>query len=87
MTLTDVTETALAVLVIGGIVVVAVYDAIVGKPVQIPPELYGFGGIVIGAFFRGRSVNGTIGKLTAALQQSTPIAVAEPPVPPVGPAA
>jgi hypothetical protein len=86
MKVSDLTEAALAVLVVGGIVGVAAFDAIAGKPVSIPPELYGFGGIVIGAYFRGRSVNGTVAGLTAALQQSTPVAPAEPLVPHVPPA-
>jgi hypothetical protein len=79
------TEAILAILVVGGIVGVAVFDAFIGHTVSIPPELYGFGGIVIGAYFRGRSVNGTVAGLTAALQQSTPSALALPPVPPVSP--
>ena len=70
--ITDAVEALLALLVVGGIVTVAVYDAVAGKPVMIPPEVYGFGGIIIGAYFRGRSVNGTIAGLTSALQQSAP---------------
>jgi hypothetical protein len=80
----DLTEAILAVTVVGAIVAIAVYDAVTGKPVTIPPELYGFGGIIIGAYFRGRSVNGTISSLTAALQQSVPAAspaAATPPPP------
>ena len=75
--LSEVVEAVLAVIVVGGITAVAVYDGIAGHPVSIPPELYGFGGIVIGAYFRGRSINGTISGLTSALQQSAPV---QPPV-------
>jgi hypothetical protein len=77
----DLTEAMLAVLVVGGVVGIATFDAITGRPVTIPPELYGFGGIVIGAYFRGRSINGTISGLTSALQASVPAAAA-PPGPP-----
>lgn len=78
--ITDFTEALLAFLVVGAICAAIIYDAIAGKPVTIPPELYGFGGIIIGAYFRGRSVNGTIAGLTTALQQSTP--ASPPPAPP-----
>lgn len=72
MKVSDIVEAILALFVVGGIVAIAAYDAISGKPVNIPPELYGFGGIIIGAYFRGRSVNGTIAGLTTALQKSVP---------------
>lgn len=78
MKLSDVTEAILAVLVVAGIVAIAIYDAVLGHPVTIPPELYGFGGIIIGAYFRGRSINGTITGLTAALQNSVPASVVAP---------
>ena len=80
MKITDLTEALLAFLVVGAICAAILYDAVAGKPVAIPPELYGFAGIIIGAYFRGRSVNGTIAGLTSALQQSAP--VTPPPVPP-----
>ncbi len=69
----EITEALLALLVVGGIVGIALYDGIAGKPVAIPPELYGFGGIVIGAYFRGTSsTNGVVGKLVTALKESIP---------------
>lgn len=78
MKVSDIVEAALALLVVGGIVGVAAFDAIEGKPVTIPPELYGFGGIIIGAYFRGRSVNGTIAGLTSALHNSVPADAVKP---------
>lgn len=80
--ISDLTESLLALVVIGGVVAIAVYDSIVGRPVNIPPELYGFGGIVIGAYFRGRSVNGTINHLTDALAHSQPSTTSPPPAVP-----
>jgi hypothetical protein len=77
----DVTETALAILVVGAIVAIAVIDTLTGKPVVIPPELLGFGLLVLGSYFRGRTMNGTIHELTAALQKSQPVS----PPPPSGP--
>jgi hypothetical protein len=78
--LRELTESALAVLVVGGVVGVAVYDGIAGHPVSIPPELYGFGGIVIGAYFRGAaSVNGVATKLITALKESSPPPAGAPP--------
>jgi hypothetical protein len=71
----DITESVLAVIVVGGVVAIHAYGAFTGKPVVVAPELYGFGGIIVGAYFRGQSVNGAIGKLTAALQQSVPMPV------------
>jgi hypothetical protein len=78
MKISDAVEAVLALVVVGGIVAIATYDAIAGKPVNVPPELYGFGGIIIGAYFRGRSVNGTIAGLTTALQASVPADVVKP---------
>lgn len=78
MKITDLTEALLAILVVGAICAVAIYDAITGHQVSIPPELYGFGGIIIGAYFRGRSVNGTIAGLTSALHDSAPVSAMPP---------
>jgi hypothetical protein len=78
----DVIEAALAILVVGGIVTIAVFDTVVGKSVVIPPELLGFGLLVLGSYFRGATMNGTISKLTDALQQSTPNAVTTNQAPP-----
>jgi hypothetical protein len=72
MKLSDITEAVLAVVVVGGIVFIAIYQTIVGHPISVPELLTGFGGIVLGSYFRGRSTNGTISALTSALQQSTP---------------
>lgn len=80
MKVSDITEAVLAFFVIGGIIAVAIIDVVLNRPVSIPPELYGFGGIIIGAYFRGRSINGTIAGLTNALQQSVPAESAPPPV-------
>lgn len=77
----DIVESILAVLVIGGIVAIAVFDVVTGKPVNIPPELMGFGLLVLGSYFRGRSVNGTIANLTSALQSSVPASAVTPVVP------
>jgi hypothetical protein len=73
----EVTEASLAILVVGGVVGIAAYDAINGRPVSVPPELYGFAGIILGAYFRGSAaVNGmatTIAaKLVAAVQKPPP---------------
>lgn len=55
----EITEAGLAFLTVGGVVGIALYDAINGKPVTVPAELYGFAGIVLGAYFRGSAaVNG-----------------------------
>jgi hypothetical protein len=55
----EATEAGLAFLTVGAVVGIAVYDAVNGKPVAVPPELYGFAGIVLGAYFRGSAaVNG-----------------------------
>jgi hypothetical protein len=70
--ISDLAEVILAVAVVGGIVFVAVWDAVQGRHVDIPAELTGFGGYIIGSYFRGRSVNGTISGLTQALANSKP---------------
>jgi hypothetical protein len=76
----EITEAIMAIIVVGGIVVIAGYDAVQGKPVTVPPELYGFAGIIIGAYFRGSStVNGVATQLVTALKESSP--------PPAGPPA
>jgi hypothetical protein len=68
----EATESALALLVVGGLVTIAIYDNISGRPTSIPAELYGFGGIVIGAYFRGSATvsafaNGAVAKIAKAL--------------------
>lgn len=78
MKLSDITEAFLAVLVVGAICAIAIFEAVRGIPLTIPPELYGFGGIIIGAYFRGRSVNGTIAGLTTALASSVPASIVAP---------
>jgi len=75
----DFVEATLAVLVVGGIVAIAVFDSITGRPVMIPADLEGFGLLVLGSYFRGRSSNGTIAHLTTALQQSVPVDAVKPP--------
>jgi hypothetical protein len=80
----DIIEGALALLVVGGIVAIAAYDAIAGKPVTVPPELYGFGGIVIGAYFRGNGLtSGAVAALKAVGPASGPTAPS--PAPASGP--
>jgi hypothetical protein len=80
----DITEAGLAFLTVGSVAGIAIYDAINGKPVNVPPELYGFAGIVLGAYFRGSAaVNGMAttlaSKVVAQLNQ-------QPPAPPAPPA-
>jgi hypothetical protein len=77
----EITESALAFLVVGGVVVISGYDAINGKPINVPPELYGFAGIILGAYFRGSAAaNGMATSLantiasTIKRQPSTPTA-------------
>jgi hypothetical protein len=78
MTGRDLIEGALSLVVVGGIVGIAIYDAIAGKPVTVPPELYGFGGIIIGSYFRGNGLtNGAVAALKAVGPLSGP-----PPAPP-----
>jgi hypothetical protein len=82
----EITEAGLAFLTVGGVVGIAIYDAINGRPVTVPPELYGFAGIVLGAYFRGSAaVNGMAttlaNKVVASLNASPPAA----PTPPVVP--
>ena len=80
MSAREITEALLAIITVGGIVAIAGYDAIQGKPVNVPPELYGFGGIIIGAYFRGaNTVNGVTTKLITALKESTPPPAGPPP--------
>lgn len=78
MKISDLVEAVLAIIVVGGVVVIAVYDTISGRSVNIPQELVGFALLVLGSYFRGRSVNGTVEGLTAALQHSVPADVVKP---------
>ena len=81
----EITEAGLALLVVGGVVAIAVFDGINGKPVNIPPELYGFGGIIIGAYFRGSNqINGVAAKLVTALKESSPPSQVTIPTSPTG---
>lgn len=76
----EITEAVLALLVVGGVVTIAVFDGINGKTVNIPPELYGFGGIIIGAYFRGSNpVNGAAVKVITALKEPSPPSEVGPP--------
>lgn len=78
MKLSEITESILAIMVVGGIVFVAVYQTLYNRPLNIPELLIGFGGLILGSYFRGRSTNGTIQGLTNALQNSVPVNTAAP---------
>jgi hypothetical protein len=89
MNMREVTEAVLAILVVGGVVTIAGAEALNGKPVTIPAELWGFGGIIVGAYFRGSNqINGVATKLITALKESGPppttVAVITPPPAPGG---
>ena len=78
--ISDVVEATLAVVVVGSVAAIAVFDAVTSRPVVIPQELVGFALLVLGSYFRGRSVNGTVAGLTNALQHSVPAEIVKPTV-------